>query len=85
MQNIHPLLSDYLEELKEFKEGAFLDKTISIFYNDWPLNHRLINELVKTTTTADCEQVKAYIIDLNFLIDKLHIEDSELLVSEVKE
>lgn len=32
MQNIHPLLSDYLEELKEFKEGAFLDKTISIFY-----------------------------------------------------
>ena len=31
MQNIHPLLSDYLEELKEFKEGAFLDKTISIF------------------------------------------------------
>ena len=38
MQNIHPLLSDYLEELKEFKEGAFLDKTISIFYNDWSLN-----------------------------------------------
>lgn len=38
MQDNHPLLSDYLEELKEFKEGAFLDKTISIFYNDWSLN-----------------------------------------------
>lgn len=38
MQDIHPLLSDYLEELKEFKEGAFLDKTISIFLNDWSLN-----------------------------------------------
>ena len=38
MQDIHPLLSDFLEELKEFKEGAFLDKTISIFYNDWSLN-----------------------------------------------
>ena len=49
------------------------------------LNHRLINDLIKTATTADREQVKACIIDLNFLIDKLHIEDSELLVSEVKE
>lgn len=38
MQNIHPLLSDYLEELKTFKEGVFLDKTVSIFYNDWSLN-----------------------------------------------
>ena len=49
------------------------------------LNHKLINDFVKTTTKYDCEQVKARIIDLNFLIDKLHIEDSELLVSEVKE
>ena len=49
------------------------------------LNHRLINDFVKTTTKIDCEQVKERIIDLNFLIDKLHIEDSELLVSEVKE
>ena len=32
------LLSDFLEELKTFKEGAFLDKTVSIFYNDWSLN-----------------------------------------------
>lgn len=38
MQDNHPLLSDFLEELKEFKEGAFLDKTISIFFNDWALN-----------------------------------------------
>lgn len=43
------------------------------------LNHKLINDLVKTTTTADCEQVKSRIIDVNFLIDKLHIEDLELL------
>ena len=33
-----PLLSDFLEELKVYKEGAFLDKVISIFYNDWSLN-----------------------------------------------
>ena len=33
-----PLLSDFLEELKTYKEGVFLDKTISIFYNDWSLN-----------------------------------------------
>ena len=43
------------------------------------LNHRLINDLVKTTTAADCEQVKERIIDINFLIDKIHIEDSERL------
>lgn len=38
MSQEKPLLSDFLEELKTFKEGAFLDKTISIFYNDWSLN-----------------------------------------------
>ena len=38
MNEEYPLLSDFLEELKTFKEGAFLDKTISIFYNDWTLN-----------------------------------------------
>lgn len=43
------------------------------------LNHRLIDNLVKTTTTADCEQVKERIIDVNFLIDKIHIEDLEKL------
>ncbi len=32
------ILSDFLEELKVYKEGVFLDKTISIFYNDWSLN-----------------------------------------------
>lgn len=38
MNKENPLLSDFLEELKTYKEGAFLDKTISIFYNDWSLN-----------------------------------------------
>lgn len=38
MSKENPLLSDFLEELKVYKEGAFLDKTISIFYNDWSLN-----------------------------------------------
>lgn len=38
MSQENPLLSDFLEELKTFKDGAFLDKTISIFYNDWSLN-----------------------------------------------
>ena len=43
------------------------------------LNHKLINDYVKTTTKVDCQQVKERIIDLSFLIDKLHIEDSERL------
>ena len=43
------------------------------------LNHRLINDLIKTTTKVDCEQVKERIIEINFLIDKIHIEDSERL------
>ena len=38
MSQEKPLLSDFLEELKVYKEGAFLDKTVSIFYNDWSLN-----------------------------------------------
>lgn len=38
MQDEHPILSDYLEELKTFKDGVFLDRTISIFLNDWSLN-----------------------------------------------
>ena len=38
MNEEKPLLSDFLEELKAYKEGVFLDKTISIFYNDWSLN-----------------------------------------------
>ena len=38
MSQEKPLLFDFLEELKVYKEGAFLDKTISIFYNDWSLN-----------------------------------------------
>lgn len=38
MSQEKPLLSAFLEELKTFKEGALLDKTVSIFYNDWSLN-----------------------------------------------
>ena len=38
MQDNHPLLSDFLEELKNHKKWSFMDKTISIFYNDWSLN-----------------------------------------------
>lgn len=33
-----PLLSDFLEELKVRNNGAYLNKHISIFYNDWSLN-----------------------------------------------
>ena len=55
-------------------------KEIDILLNGLlELNHRLINDLVKTATTADCEQVKERIIEINFLIDKIHIEDSERL------
>ena len=38
MNKEKPLLSDFLEELKTYKEGAFLDSNISIFYNDWAVN-----------------------------------------------
>lgn len=38
MNEENPLLSDFLEELKTHKNGAFLDKTVSIFYIDWSLN-----------------------------------------------
>ena len=44
------------------------------------LNHRLINDLVKTDEkSVDYEQVKERIIGVNFLIDKIHIEDLERL------
>ena len=32
------ILSDFLEDLKVYNEGVFLNKTVSIFYNDWSLN-----------------------------------------------
>lgn len=38
MNNEHPLLSDFLEELKVQYNGSNLNKYISIFYNDWSLN-----------------------------------------------
>ena len=38
MNNKHPLLSDFIEELKVQYNGSNLNKHISIFYNDWSLN-----------------------------------------------
>ena len=38
MEEKHPLLSDFIEELKVQYNGANLNKHISIFYNDWSLN-----------------------------------------------
>ena len=38
MSKEYPLLSDFLEELKVQYNGSNLNKYISIFYNDWPLN-----------------------------------------------
>ena len=38
MNNKHPLLSNFLEELKVQCNGSNLNKYISIFYNDWSLN-----------------------------------------------
>ena len=38
MNKEHPLLSDFLEELKAQYNGSNLNKRISIFYNDWSLN-----------------------------------------------
>ena len=32
------ILSDFLEELKVYNDCVFLNKTVSIFYNDWSLN-----------------------------------------------
>ena len=47
MNEKNPLLSDFLEELKAYKEGAFLDKTISIFYNSWSLNPDFVDICVR--------------------------------------
>ena len=38
MNNEHPLLSDFIEELKVQNNGSNLNKHIAIFYNDWSLN-----------------------------------------------
>lgn len=67
MSQEKPLLSDFLEELKTFKEGAFLDKTISIFYNDWSLNPDFEDDYservsIETTKLRDLnsERFKSY-------------------------
>ena len=59
-------------------------KEIDILFNGLlELNHRLINDLVKTATTADCEPVKARIVEINFLIDKILMIQNGW-ISEVK-
>ena len=55
MNKEKPLLSDFLEELKIFKEGAFLDKTISIFYNDWSLNPDYEDDYSERVTLIDAK------------------------------
>ena len=50
MNEEKPLLSDFLEELKKLNEGAFLDSTISIFYNDWSVNPYCDNVYSKRVT-----------------------------------
>ena len=55
MNKEKPLLSDFLEELKIFKEGAFLDKIISIFYNDWSLNPDYEDDYSERVTLIDAK------------------------------
>ena len=55
MNEEYPLLSDFLEELKTFKEGAFLDKTVSIFYNDWSLNPDYEDDYSERVTLIDAK------------------------------
>lgn len=38
MKEKHPLLSDFIEELKVQYNGSNSNKHIAIFYNDWSLN-----------------------------------------------
>jgi len=38
MADKNPLLSDFIEELKDQNNGSNLNKHIAIFYNDWSLN-----------------------------------------------
>ena len=55
MNEEYPLLSDFLEELKIFKEGALLDKTVSIFYNDWSLNPGYEDDYSERVTLIDAK------------------------------
>ena len=90
MNEEKPLLSDFLEELKTYKEGAFLDKTISIFYNDWSLNPydeddyseriSIKGDVLKNINSKEFQNYKVlwydpYIFDPNFI---------EICVKEMK-
>ena len=54
-----PLLSELLEELKEYKEGALLDKTISIFYDEDDYSERVSIETTKLRD-LNSEEFKSY-------------------------
>ena len=59
MNEEYSLLSDFLEELKTFKEGVFLDKTVSIFYNDWSLNPDYEDDYSERVTLIDAKLKKS--------------------------
>ena len=59
MSRKKPLLSELLEELKEYKEGALLDKTISIFYDEDDYSERVSIETTKLRA-LNSEEFKSY-------------------------
>lgn len=71
MQDNHPLLSDFLEELKVQYNGSNLNKYISIFYNDWSLNpydeddysERVSIETAKLRDLCNSEKFKSYRVE----------------------
>ena len=90
MQDNHPLLSDFLEELKVQYNGSNLNKYISIFYNDWSLNPydeddyseriNIKGDVLKNINSKEFQNYKVlwydpYIFDSNFI---------EICVKEMK-
>ena len=90
MSKEHPLLSDFLEELKVQYNGSNLNKYISIFYNDWSLNPydeddyservSIKGDVLKNINSKEFQNYKVlwydpYIFDPNFI---------EICVKEMK-
>ena len=90
MNNEHPLLSNFLEELKVQYNGSNLNKYISIFYNDWSLNPYdeddyservgIEGDVLKNINSKEFQNYKVlwydpYIFDPNFI---------EICVKEMK-
>ena len=81
MNNEHPLLSDFLEELKVQYNGSNLNKYISIFYNDWSLNPddeddyservQIEGDVLKTSTLKNLKITKFFGMTSVFLIRTL--------------